>query len=184
MEPNRGQGKRSFRLKMEDHQLEGGAEEEEEEEEDEDDDVSGLGFGSNTITTGDDDDMIMRKRRPTMTGSSSSYTNTSSSSGTSTRRSGSGAGGSTRPSSCQADNCNADLTEAKHYHRRHKICEFHAKASFVIVNGLQQRFCQQCSRFHGLSEFDDSKRSCRRRLAGHNERRRKSSSDHHREGSS
>lgn len=33
------------------------------------------------------------------------------------------------------------------------------------------------SRFHVVSEFDDSKRSCRRRLAGHNERRRKSSHD-------
>ncbi|MCI18486.1 squamosa promoter-binding-like protein 7-like, partial [Trifolium medium] len=31
--------------------------------------------------------------------------------------------------------------------------------------------------FHVVSEFDDSKRSCRRRLAGHNERRRKSSHD-------
>ncbi|KAH9301028.1 hypothetical protein KI387_012611, partial [Taxus chinensis] len=31
--------------------------------------------------------------------------------------------------------------------------------------------------FHVISEFDDAKRSCRRRLAGHNERRRKSSSD-------
>ena len=30
-------------------------------------------------------------------------------------------------------------------------------------------------RFHAVSEFDESKRSCRRRLAGHNERRRKSS---------
>lgn len=28
-------------------------------------------------------------------------------------------------------------------------------------------------RFHLLAEFDDGKRSCRRRLAGHNERRRK-----------
>lgn len=28
-------------------------------------------------------------------------------------------------------------------------------------------------RFHVLSEFDEGKRSCRRRLAGHNERRRK-----------
>lgn len=28
-------------------------------------------------------------------------------------------------------------------------------------------------RFHPLSEFDDGKRSCRRRLAGHNWRRRK-----------
>lgn len=32
-------------------------------------------------------------------------------------------------------------------------------------------------RFHVVSEFDESKRSCRRRLAGHNERRRKSSHD-------
>lgn len=38
-------------------------------------------------------------------------------------------------------------------------------------------------RFHELSEFDDTKRSCRRRLAGHNERRRKSSADYHGEGS-
>lgn len=30
-----------------------------------------------------------------------------------------------------------------------------------------------CCRFHPLSEFDEGKRSCRRRLAGHNRRRRK-----------
>ncbi|PWA80696.1 Squamosa promoter-binding protein [Artemisia annua] len=57
--------------------------------------------------------------------------------------------------------------------KRHKVCEVHAKAPIVVTNGCQQRFCQQCSRFHDLSEFDDAKRSCRRRLAGHNERRRK-----------
>ncbi|KAF9624333.1 hypothetical protein IFM89_009616 [Coptis chinensis] len=50
----------------------------------------------------------------------------------------------------------------------------HSKTPRVIVNGLEQRFCQQCSRFHLLTEFDQGKRSCRRRLAGHNERRRKS----------
>ncbi|KAI3796688.1 hypothetical protein L1987_39367 [Smallanthus sonchifolius] len=76
---------------------------------------------------------------------------------------------------CQAEGCNADLTNAKHYHRRHKVCEFHSKASTVIAAGLTQRFCQQCSRFHLLSEFDNGKRSCRRRLADHNRRRRKSS---------
>jgi hypothetical protein len=32
--------------------------------------------------------------------------------------------------------------------------------------------CDSCS-FHAILEFDDAKRSCRRRLAGHNERRRK-----------
>ncbi|GAB2290503.1 Squamosa promoter-binding-like protein [Dionaea muscipula] len=75
---------------------------------------------------------------------------------------------------CQAEGCNADLSHAKHYHRRHKVCEFHSKASTVIAAGLTQRFCQQCSRFHLLTEFDNGKRSCRRRLADHNRRRRKS----------
>ncbi|MBA0548849.1 hypothetical protein Golob_019918, partial [Gossypium lobatum] len=81
---------------------------------------------------------------------------------------------STNSPRCQAEGCNADLTQAKHYHRRHKVCEFHSKASTVIAAGLTQRFCQQCSRFHLLSEFDNGKRSCRKRLADHNRRRRKS----------
>nr|CAD90156.1 squamosa promoter binding like-protein [Betula pendula]CAD90157.1 squamosa promoter binding like-protein [Betula pendula] len=101
---------------------------------------------------------------------------------TSSSRRASGSGGSTPPT-CQVENCNADLTDAKHYHRRHKVCESHAKAPIVYVAGGQKRFCQQCSRFHDLSEFDEYKKSCRKRLAGHNERRRKSSSDFHREGS-
>lgn len=79
-----------------------------------------------------------------------------------------------RAARCQAEGCGADLTHAKHYHRRHKVCEFHSKASIVIAAGLSQRFCQQCSRFHVLSEFDQGKRSCRKRLADHNRRRRKS----------
>ncbi|XP_059283326.1 squamosa promoter-binding protein 1-like [Lycium ferocissimum] len=78
--------------------------------------------------------------------------------------------------SCQADKCSVDLSDAKQYHKRHKVCEYHAKSQVVVVAGLRQRFCQQCSRFHELTEFDESKRSCRRRLAGHNERRRKNSS--------
>ncbi|CAO2192060.1 unnamed protein product, partial [Urochloa humidicola] len=32
------------------------------------------------------------------------------------------------------------------------------------VAGMTQRFCQMCSRFHPLAEFDGLKRSCRRRL--------------------
>ncbi|CAA6668680.1 unnamed protein product [Spirodela intermedia] len=54
----------------------------------------------------------------------------------------------------------------------------------VVVAGLCQRFCQQCSRFHEISEFDDAKRSCRKRLAGHNERRRKICHDIEGEGGS
>ncbi|KAF1882475.1 hypothetical protein Lal_00039123 [Lupinus albus] len=120
---------------------------------------------------------------------------------------GSKAGGS-MPPSCQVDSCKTDLSEAKHYHRRHKVCEYHAKAPSVLIADEQQRFCQQCSstkknitliymklttqntisidmanqEFHEVSEFDESKRSCRRRLAGHNERRRKTTADYNGEG--
>ncbi|XP_006653653.2 squamosa promoter-binding-like protein 7 [Oryza brachyantha] len=75
---------------------------------------------------------------------------------------------------CQVEGCDVTLTGVKEYHRRHKVCEVHAKAPRVVVHGIEQRFCQQCSRFHVLAEFDDAKKSCRRRLAGHNERRRRS----------
>ncbi|XP_011090065.1 squamosa promoter-binding-like protein 7 isoform X2 [Sesamum indicum] len=78
---------------------------------------------------------------------------------------------------CQVEGCEVVLLNAKDYHRRHKVCEMHAKAPKVVVLGIEQRFCQQCSRFHAVAEFDESKRSCRRRLAGHNERRRKSSQE-------
>ncbi|KAL6651166.1 hypothetical protein ACP70R_010091 [Stipagrostis hirtigluma subsp. patula] len=75
---------------------------------------------------------------------------------------------------CQVEGCHVALAGAKEYHRRHKVCAAHSKAPRVVVLGAEQRFCQQCSRFHAISEFDDAKRSCRRRLAGHNERRRRS----------
>ncbi|KAI7739877.1 hypothetical protein M8C21_031181 [Ambrosia artemisiifolia] len=81
-----------------------------------------------------------------------------------------------QPPRCQVEGCNMDLSEAKTYYSRHKVCVDHSKTAMVVVNGLQQRFCQQCSRFHQLPEFDQGKRSCRRRLAGHNERRRKPTS--------
>ncbi|KAG6482647.1 squamosa promoter-binding-like protein 15 [Zingiber officinale] len=74
---------------------------------------------------------------------------------------------------CQVDDCRTDLSSAKDYHRRHKVCEMHSKTAKALVGNQMQRFCQQCSRFHPLSEFDEGKRSCRRRLAGHNRRRRK-----------
>ncbi|KAJ7976860.1 Squamosa promoter binding protein [Quillaja saponaria] len=78
-----------------------------------------------------------------------------------------------QPPRCQVEGCKVDLSDAKAYYSRHKVCSMHSKSPKVIVAGLEQRFCQQCSRFHQLPEFDQGKRSCRRRLAGHNERRRK-----------
>ncbi|XP_020229799.1 squamosa promoter-binding-like protein 12 isoform X1 [Cajanus cajan] len=74
---------------------------------------------------------------------------------------------------CQVEGCGLDLSSAKNYHRKHRVCESHSKSPKVVVAGLELRFCQQCSRFHGLLEFDEKKRSCRRRLSDHNARRRK-----------
>ena len=57
---------------------------------------------------------------------------------------GGGGGGGPR---CQAERCNANLVaDEKPYNRRHKVCEAHSKAPVVLVAGLRQRFCQQCSR--------------------------------------
>ncbi|XP_055813125.1 squamosa promoter-binding-like protein 12 isoform X2 [Solanum dulcamara] len=74
---------------------------------------------------------------------------------------------------CQVEGCNLDLSSAKEYHRKHRVCHSHSKCPKVIIRGVERRFCQQCSRFHSLSDFDENKRSCRRRLSDHNARRRK-----------
>ncbi|XP_049404620.1 squamosa promoter-binding-like protein 12 [Solanum stenotomum] len=74
---------------------------------------------------------------------------------------------------CQVEGCNLDLSSAKEYYRKHRVCDSHSKSPKVIVAGVARRFCQQCSRFHSVSEFDEKKRSCRRRLSDHNARRRK-----------
>ncbi|KAI4354769.1 hypothetical protein L6164_003608 [Bauhinia variegata] len=112
----------------------------------------GLNLGGRTYFSSEDDfvSRLYRRSRPAEPGTTSSNS-----------------------PRCQAEGCNADLSHAKHYHRRHKVCEFHSKAATVIAAGLTQRFCQQCSRFHLLTEFDNGKRSCRKRLADHNRRRRK-----------
>nr|GEX30818.1 SBP-like protein [Tanacetum cinerariifolium] len=44
--------------------------------------------------------------------------------------------------------------------------------------GMLGGFDRGLQMFHELSEFDEAKRSCRRRLAGHNERRRKNSMEY------
>ncbi|GAU26770.1 hypothetical protein TSUD_317680 [Trifolium subterraneum] len=68
--------------------------------------------------------------------------------------------------SCLVDGCNSDLSNCRDYHRRHKVCELHSKTPEVTIGGLKQRF-------HSLDQFDERKRSCRKRLDGHNKRRRK-----------
>lgn len=52
----------------------------------------------------------------------------------------------TQAALCQVEGCGLDLSSAKDYHRKHRVCENHSKSPKVIVGGLERRFCQQCSR--------------------------------------
>ncbi|GAV63375.1 SBP domain-containing protein [Cephalotus follicularis] len=74
---------------------------------------------------------------------------------------------------CQVAGCEADISELKGYHKRHKVCLRCAHASAVLIDGETKRYCQQCGKFHLLPDFDEGKRSCRRKLERHNRRRRK-----------
>ncbi|XP_016441586.1 squamosa promoter-binding protein 2-like [Nicotiana tabacum] len=47
---------------------------------------------------------------------------------------------------CKMEKCGVDLSGAKKYYKRHKVCQVHAKAPIVLVAGLRQRFFQQCNR--------------------------------------
>ena len=64
-------------------------------------------------------------------------------------RSGSPGSGGNYPM-CQVDNCKEDLSKSKDYHRRHKVCEFHSKATKALLGNQMQRFCQQCSRYFSV----------------------------------
>ncbi|KAL3505806.1 hypothetical protein ACH5RR_031188 [Cinchona calisaya] len=78
---------------------------------------------------------------------------------------------------CQVPGCEADISELKGYHKRHRVCLPCANASDVVLDGESKRYCQQCGKFHVLSDFDEGKRSCRRKLERHNNRRRRKPTD-------
>nr|GMC51132.1 squamosa promoter-binding-like protein 7 [Ipomoea batatas] len=78
---------------------------------------------------------------------------------------------------CQVPDCEADISELKGYHRRHRVCLSCANAASVVLDGESKRYCQQCGKFHVLLDFDEGKRSCRRKLERHNNRRRRKSAD-------
>lgn len=80
-------------------------------------------------------------------------------------------------SRCQVPGCEVDISELKGYHKRHRVCLRCANATTVVLDGHDKRYCQQCGKFHVLSDFDEGKRSCRRKLERHNNRRRRKPSD-------
>ncbi|XP_047983397.1 squamosa promoter-binding-like protein 7 [Salvia hispanica] len=81
------------------------------------------------------------------------------------------------PILCQVPGCEADIGELKGYHKRHRVCLKCAHAAVVELGGESKRYCQQCGKFHPLSNFDEGKRSCRRKLEKHNDRRRRKSNE-------
>lgn len=74
---------------------------------------------------------------------------------------------------CRVPSCDNVLNDLKRYHKRYRICPEHLKMSHLVLEGTDCRFCQLCGKFQPLSEFDGAKRSCRAKLARHNERRQK-----------
>uniref|UniRef100_M8C1V1 Squamosa promoter-binding-like protein 17 n=1 Tax=Aegilops tauschii TaxID=37682 RepID=M8C1V1_AEGTA len=84
-------------------------------------------------------------------------------SGASTPAAGGNASQSQQPR-CQVEGCGVDLSGGKTYYCRHKVCLEHSKAPLVVVAGIEQRFCQQCSRkernsqvmTHGGVESDEN----------------------------
>lgn len=79
----------------------------------------------------------------------------------------------THPCASQVKGCTNELPTDKVYHRRYKICVYHATIPEMRVHGRSMRFCQQCGRFQIITEFDGLKKSCRKKLNQHNEQRKK-----------
>lgn len=71
---------------------------------------------------------------------------------------------------CQVKGCTSNLKTESLKHQRLRICAEHEKAMTVHVNGAASRFCQQCTKFHAIDNFDGNNRGCRKRLQKHNER--------------
>lgn len=48
---------------------------------------------------------------------------------------------------CQVPDCEADISELKGYHRRHRVCLSCANAASVVLDGESKRYCQQCGKY-------------------------------------
>jgi len=73
--------------------------------------------------------------------------------------------------------CEYNMEIASIFYQRNRCCPDHASMPSVALQQADGstdhcRFCQKCGKFQSLSEFDGSKRSCRRQLLEHNERRK------------
>jgi hypothetical protein len=56
---------------------------------------------------------------------------------------------------CQVPDCEADISELKGYHKRHRVCLRCATASFVVLDGENKRYCQQCGKYVTFLGFEN-----------------------------
>jgi hypothetical protein len=75
------------------------------------------------------------------------------------------------PLRCLIAGCASAQVEHTRYFRRYRICRAHMKSEAILVDGVAQRFCQQCGRFQPLAEFAGARRNCREQLRRLNARR-------------
>jgi hypothetical protein len=58
----------------------------------------------------------------------------------------------------QVEGCSEDLSCAKAYFQRSRVCSDHLHMFSLLVDGKPSRFCQRCNRFHELPAFDGKKK--------------------------
>jgi hypothetical protein len=58
------------------------------------------------------------------------------------------------------------------YCRRYHTCRAHIEALHVVRNGEECRFCQRCSSFQPVGDFDGARHTCRDALSAYNAARR------------
>jgi hypothetical protein len=73
---------------------------------------------------------------------------------------------------CRVPECStSDLSHASNYYLKHGICKQHVTMPAIDIDGVSQRFCQKCTRFHEIPEFDGAKHTCRKGLELQQQRR-------------
>mmetsp|Transcript_42161 Transcript_42161/g.109332 ORF Transcript_42161/g.109332 Transcript_42161/m.109332 type:complete len:300 (+) Transcript_42161:3-902(+) len=81
---------------------------------------------------------------------------------------------------CRVDSCKAPLEDASKYSRRRKYCSSCMRLGSVVYDGVESRYCQQCSTIHQLADFNGNNRSCRKSLLRRNNKLRLTGSKPHR----
>ncbi|CAL1389288.1 unnamed protein product [Linum trigynum] len=72
---------------------------------------------------------------------------------------------------CQVEDCGVELSSEKIYHQRVQTCQVHCNTNTAMVGKVVRRFCQLCSRFHLIEEYDEEERICRSRSARYRQKR-------------